>query len=63
MVIALLVKNKLEFVNGLIPKPTGNESLLNAWIRNNNIVISWIHNSVSKEIFTSVIYFESVQDI
>lgn len=28
----------------------------NAWIRNNHMVISWILNSISKEISTSVIY-------
>lgn len=32
--------------------------LLNSWIRNNNIVISWILNSVSKEISFSIIFSE-----
>ncbi|XP_031274459.1 uncharacterized protein LOC116132918 [Pistacia vera] len=56
MVIAPLVKNKLGFIDGSIPRPEGNDSLLNSWFRNNNMVISWILNCVSKEISTSVIY-------
>ncbi|XP_052193755.1 uncharacterized protein LOC127802105 [Diospyros lotus] len=64
MLIALSVKNKLGFINGTIPRPTpGDVSLLNAWVRNNKMVISWILNSISKEISASVIYFESAQDI
>ena len=63
MVIASSVENKLGFINGLIPRLTCDESLLNAWIRNNNIVISWLLNFVSKEISISVIYFESAHDI
>ena len=30
--------------------------LLNSWIRNNNMVISWILNSMSKEISASIIF-------
>ncbi|XP_022888913.1 uncharacterized protein LOC111404319 [Olea europaea var. sylvestris] len=63
MTIALSVKNKIDFINGSISKPEANDDLLNAWIRNNNMVISWILNSVSKEISASIIYAESVQEI
>ena len=64
MLIALSVKNKLGFVDGAISKPSGNDSeLLNSWLRNNNIVIAWILNSVSKEIFASVLYSDSVFEI
>ena len=38
-------------------------NLLSSWIRNNNIVISWILNSVSKEILASIIYSDSAFDI
>ncbi|XP_052203055.1 uncharacterized protein LOC127808520 [Diospyros lotus] len=63
MTIALSVKNKLGFINGTIVRPSGDITLLNAWIRSKNIVISWILNSVSKEISTSLIYSESAFDI
>ncbi|XP_024030943.1 uncharacterized protein LOC112094408 [Morus notabilis] len=64
MLIALSVKNKLGFIDGSISKPGGNDlNLLNSWIRNNNMAISWILNSVSKEISASIIFSESGYEI
>lgn len=55
MTIALSVQNKLGFIDGSIEKPDDIDlNLLNSWIWNNNLVISWMLNSVSKEI--SIIY-------
>lgn len=56
MTIALSVKNKLGFINGSLLKPDGNDlNLLNSF-RNSNMVISWILNSVSKEISASIVF-------
>lgn len=45
-------------------KPDGTNSILfSSWNRNNNIVIFWILNSVSKEISVSIIYSELAYDI
>lgn len=64
MIIALSVKNKLGFINGSIPRPEKDDLVHhNAWIRNNNVVISWILNSVSKEISASLIFSELASDI
>lgn len=64
MMIALSVKNKLGFVNGSIPRSDDDDLIhLNAWIRNNNIIISWILNSASKEISASLIFSELASDI
>ncbi|XP_073282613.1 uncharacterized protein [Primulina huaijiensis] len=64
MRIALSVKNKLGFIDGSISKPADSEiSLLSAWVRNNNIVISWLLNSVSKDILASILFAESAEDI
>ena len=64
MLIALSVKNKTGFVDGSILRPDGTDlGLLNAWIRNNNIVISWILNSVSKDISASILFSDSAFDI
>lgn len=64
MELAISVKNKLGFLNGSISKPSlSDQFLYNAWIRNNNIVISWIINSVSKEISSSILYAESAAEI
>ena len=64
MLIALSVKNKLGFVDGSILKSDGSDpQLLNAWRRNNHIVIAWLMNSVSKEISSSLLFGESAAKI
>ena len=61
MLIALSVKNKSGFMHGTITKPDSNDGvLLQSWIRNNNMVISWILNSVSKHISASI-FFQNLQ--
>lgn len=61
MNIYLSVKNKFEFVDGSLPKPNNSNPVkLKSWIRNNNIVISWLLNLISKEISASVIYLDTV---
>ncbi|XP_022848779.1 uncharacterized protein LOC111371099 [Olea europaea var. sylvestris] len=64
MRIAMSIKNKLGFIDGSITEPDDeNSELLNSWTRNDNIVISWIRNSVSKEISASVIYAVTAYEI
>ena len=64
MQLAISMKNKIGFLDGSILKPSiSDHSLYTAWIRNNNMVISWILNSVSKEISSSILYDESASDI
>ncbi|EXC16177.1 hypothetical protein L484_024345 [Morus notabilis] len=64
MMIALSVKNKLGFIDGSITKPEGTDlNLLSSWIRNNNMVISWILNSVSKEISARSLFAEFAFEI
>ena len=60
MTIGLSVKNKIGFVDETITKRTGD--LLPAWIRN-NIVISWILNSVSKPVSASILFSGSTRAI
>ncbi|XP_022152756.1 uncharacterized protein LOC111020399 [Momordica charantia] len=61
MLIALTVKNKVGFVDGSIVRPTGD--LLHSWIICNNVVISWILNSLSKEISASILFSDSAREI
>ena len=64
MVMALTAKNKIGFVNGVIVQPQDESSLAyNAWVRYNTMVISWLLNSLSKEIASSVIYANTVKEI
>mgnify|MGYP000388353246 CR=1 FL=1 len=64
MLISLLVKNKVGFVDGSITKPKGIDSeLVDSWVRNNNMFILWILNYVSKEISASIIFIECAHEI
>ena len=63
MRIALSSKLKIGFIDGSYTKPTGNANLLMYWTRCNDIVISWILNTVSSEIRQSVMYMNEAKDI
>ncbi|KAL3633157.1 hypothetical protein CASFOL_026141 [Castilleja foliolosa] len=64
MVMALTVKNKLGFVDGSIATPGADDPiLLSAWIRNQNMVMSWILNAVSKDIQSSIMYSSTAKDV
>ena len=62
--MALTAKNKVGFVNGMIEQPQ-DESFpaYNAWVRCNTMVISWLLNSLSMEIASSVIYANIAKEI
>ncbi|KAG2704212.1 hypothetical protein I3760_06G174400 [Carya illinoinensis] len=48
-------KNKLDFINGTLPKPTdAADPLLEAWERCNDRVVSWPQNSVSTSVKSSL---------
>ncbi|XP_059434757.1 uncharacterized protein LOC132167750 [Corylus avellana] len=64
MMMALSAKNKLDFVNGTLSKPSNlADSTGLAWTRCNNMVLSWLLNSVSKEIATSIIYIDDASEM
>ena len=50
MIIVLSAKNKLGFVDSSCIKPDLGSPDYHHWIRCNNMVISWILNSLAKEI-------------
>lgn len=57
--IAFLAKNKLEFLDGDCRRKDFNESLHSQWDRCNAIVLSWLLNTVNKELFASIIFASS----
>ncbi|XP_042950295.1 uncharacterized protein LOC122282409 [Carya illinoinensis] len=63
MTMALIAKNKFGFVNGTLLKPSEDNPLFNSWIRCNTMVLSWILNSLNKDIAASVIFIESAADV
>ncbi|KAF8380696.1 hypothetical protein HHK36_028186 [Tetracentron sinense] len=58
MSMALRAKNKLKFVDGTLTKPT-NPDGAEAWNHCNNMILSWILNSLSNETTKSVIYINT----
>ncbi|OMO58875.1 hypothetical protein CCACVL1_25293 [Corchorus capsularis] len=56
MMTALSAKNKFAFVNGTLQQPESSSSLYPLWARCNDMVKSWLLNSVSKEIASSIIF-------
>ncbi|KAK6137091.1 hypothetical protein DH2020_029162 [Rehmannia glutinosa] len=63
MIMALSAKNKISFIDGTISKPASTDSDFQHWIRCNDMVKSWLLNSLSKDIAHSVIYCDLAHDI
>jgi hypothetical protein len=61
--MALSAKNKLGFINGSLKKLIANTFEYFAWDRCNDMVLSWILNSISQEISSNIIYIESTQEM
>ena len=61
--MALTAKNKLEFIDGTISQPVTSFEDFPQWSRCNNMVKSWLLNSSSNDICTSVIYCNLTSDI
>ena len=56
--MALIAKNKAGFVNGSIKPMEPNSPQYSSWKRCDTMVLSWIINSLSKEISANVIYLD-----
>lgn len=62
--MALTTKNKIDFINGTIAQPPKfDDPLFVAWTRRNNMILSWILNSISKEIYSNIIYTTSAYEM
>ena len=60
---ALSAKNKLGFVNGDCKKPGVNSAHIRHWERCDDMVTSWILNSLSEEIYDSVEYVNNSMEL
>ena len=63
MRVALSVKNKLPLIDRTLVAPSDDDPSFAAWSRANNIVISWLYNSVSKEIVTNILFASTAHEI
>ena len=63
MSIALSAKNKTGFIDGSIKKPTSTNEKYALWKRCNDMVLSWILNSIDSNLGDSVLYTESAAEV
>jgi hypothetical protein len=63
MLISLNAKNKLGFINGTIPTLGESNPKYSLWQRCNDMVLSWILNSLNQELANSVFYMETPSEI
>lgn len=59
---ALISKNKFKFVDGSITVPDHFDPSYDAWEQCNNMIHSWILNSVSPSIANSIMFLENASD-
>ncbi|KAL0302981.1 UNVERIFIED_CONTAM: hypothetical protein Sradi_6166200 [Sesamum radiatum] len=57
--VALTANMELSFIDGTYPKPTENSEECKQWIRTDSMVMSWIQNSISKDIAKAFSYAKS----
>ncbi|XP_022040543.1 uncharacterized protein LOC110943095 [Helianthus annuus] len=63
MKLALMAKNKLGFVDGTCVKSESNDVLASQWERCNSIVLTWILNSVSDELYVGQVYSKLASEV
>ncbi|PWA50769.1 hypothetical protein CTI12_AA290690 [Artemisia annua] len=61
--IALSTKRKLGFIRGTVPRSSNDASLQEQWDTCNNLVISWLMNSVSESIAKSIMFIGTAHAI
>ena len=61
--IALSTKQKLGFIRGTVPRSVDDASLQEQWDTCNNLVISWLMNSVSESIGKSIMFMGTAHAI
>ncbi|KAL0345271.1 UNVERIFIED_CONTAM: Retrovirus-related Pol polyprotein from transposon RE1 [Sesamum radiatum] len=63
MKIALRAKMKLGYITGSNPKPAEDSEEYEQWVRTDSLVISWILNTISKEIVESFLYIDTAREL
>ncbi|KAI3744219.1 hypothetical protein L1987_57296 [Smallanthus sonchifolius] len=63
MKLALQVKNKMGFIDGTCVRSTENTVLAKQWDRCNSVVITWILNSMSDELYMGQVYSSLASEV
>jgi len=61
--LALLIKNKLCFVDGTCLKSSYKGDLATQWERCNVVVLSWISSTVAQELLTTIVYASNAKRV
>ncbi|XP_042950334.1 uncharacterized protein LOC122282449 [Carya illinoinensis] len=61
--LAISIKNRMGFLDGSILTPNLAYSLYVPWLHCNNLILSWILNSISKEIASNVFYISFANEV
>ncbi|XP_070011234.1 uncharacterized protein [Nicotiana sylvestris] len=59
----LSVKNKVSFINGKVKKPDPTHATFDQWEQCDDMVTSWILNSLSKDLADSLQYVEDAKEL
>ncbi|KAK4269990.1 hypothetical protein QN277_023080 [Acacia crassicarpa] len=63
MMLALMSKNKHQFVDGTLSIPAPTNPLFSAWQWSNTMVLTWLFRSISPSISQSVIWLNRAIDV
>lgn len=63
MLIALDAKSKIGFIDGSLPRPVDTDPSFRIWSRCNSMVKSWLLNTVTPQIYLSILRFLDASDI
>lgn len=63
MRLALLVKNKISFIDGTCLKSMYKDELAVQWERCNAVVLSWISSTVANNMLTTIVYASNAKRV
>ena len=63
MILALIAKKKIGFINGKIVEPESESPLYEDWLSCNTMVISWMINSVHVDVSSSIMYCQTAREM
>ncbi|XP_019429948.1 PREDICTED: uncharacterized protein LOC109337423 [Lupinus angustifolius] len=61
--MALETKNKVQFIDGTLPRPPNHDPLFPCWNRCNNLVVSWLNHSIHQTILPSILWMKNALEI
>lgn len=63
MIIGLISKNKMPFVDGTLPRPGANSPNIKAWDRCNNMVLGWLITACDPLNAKLIMYYRIAREI